>query len=322
MSQARGIDTIIGLYDESTYGVDPGAPDAQKLYVKNFKVASKQNLIDSETLNGQRSRSRPTAGNIDLDGDFEVELAAESMGTLLKHTLGSNVTTGAGPYTHTIKIGNLPVGMVLEKDHGSTISGAGRYEKFNGSRIAKASFDFQNEGYINAAFSVKGRSSTLGSAPLDATYTDNGHTPFSIFEGVLQEGGGTSAIVKAAKIDLDNDLDDSLYAIGGAGLRRALPEGFATISGEITALFEDAVLLNKAINGTQSSLKVTLSRGTGLGSAGNEFMEFTVTNLLYERSSPPIEGPKGILVTLGLKGFRVTTDNGFQIVIKNAVATI
>jgi len=323
MPQARGTQTTIALYEEATYNTTPGTPDGQKLYVTSFGLSSAQNLIDSNTLRADRSRTQPVQGNINVSGSVGFELHAESMGTILKHLMGTNADTGADPYVHTMTIGDLPVGLQLEKDHGSAISGSGRFELFTGCRIGGATFSFPAEGYCTASLDVMGATSTLDSATIDddATLVDNGCTPFSSFLGAITEGGVSIAYVQSAEIRIDNGLDGSSYVIGGAGVRRALPEGFATISGSITALFESAALLTKAIAGTESSLLIELTRGTGTGAAGNEFMSFEVQQLLFERTSPGIEGPNGILLTLPFKAYASGTDYGLELIVKNAVAT-
>lgn len=322
MPQARGSQAVIALYEESTYNTTPGTPSGQKLYVTNFGVQANQNRPDSNTLTNSRERSAPAAGNINVSGSFGMEIGAESIGTLLKHLMGINNTTGASPYTHTMTLGDLPVGLILEKDHGANISGNGRVQYYNGCRIARATFTFPQEGYATCSFDILGAKETLASSALDGTLTDNGHTSFSAFSAAIEEGGSSIATVTQCEISVDNDLDDTAFTIGSAGQRRALPEGFATVTGSLTALFEDAALLTKAVNGTQSSLKVTLSRGDGLGSAGNESIEFLVNQMLYERASPPIEGPRGVQITLPFKAYISGSTSALQLTLKNAVATI
>lgn len=323
MPQARGTQTTIAQFDETVYGADPGSPAGQKLFVTPpFGLQSQQNLLDSNTLTASRDRARPVIGNQNVTGPLNTELSAQEQGKILRHAMGANVTTGAAPYVHTMTLGDLPISMLLEKDHGANISGAGRFEKFNGCRVGSVQFNFPNEGFCTASYNIIGSKSVLASAALDATLDDLGHTSFSAFEGTILEGGGAIATVTDCQINLNNELDESVFVIGGLGVRRALPEGFSTVTGTLTALFEDSTLLAKAINGTQSSLAITLSRGTGLGSAGNEFMSFTVNQLLYERASPIIEGPSGIKLVSPFKGFRVGATSAFTVVVKNAVAVI
>lgn len=322
MPQARGTQTTVALFEESVYATDPGAPVGTKFYIVKSGLRATQGRFDSNTLDVSRSRTRPALGNIDSAGPIETEISAENIGTALKHVMGTSTPTGVGPYTHTLTLSSLPVGLVIENDYGANISGVGRYEKFNGARFNGATFRFPTDGYCTASFDAVAAKSTLGSAPLDVTLTDNGHTPFSSFQASIQEGGGAIATVTSVEFKLDNGLDKSVYALGGAGQRRALPEGFATITGTLTALFEDATLLNKAINDTTSSLQITLTRGTGLGSAGNESIVFLLQQLVYDRTSPGIEGPNGIVLSLPFRVFRSGANAGLLVTLKNALATI
>lgn len=322
MPQARGSGSVVALFEETTYATAPGAPNGTKLYVVSSALQASQPLVKSNTLGGNRARTRSGRGNINAGGPIKTELSAENVGTLLKHAMGAVSTSGVGPYTHTLTLGNLPVGLHIEHDYGAAISGAGRYERFKGKRVSRASFRFPSEGLITADFDMMGAGHSLESTPLDATLNDNGHTPFSAFQASITEGGSAIATVTDVTLDIDNEPDGSVYAIGGAGTRRALPEGFSTVSGTLTALFEDAALLNKAINDTASSLAITCTRGTGLGSAGNESIVFTVQDLVYERTSPAIEGPAGLKISMKFEAFRSGANNGLQVVIKNALSAI
>lgn len=317
--QARGIQTTVALYDESTY-TTPGAA-GKKIYVVSSGVKAAQALKESNTLSSLRVRRRPALGNIDVAGPLQVEANGENIGFLLKHALGQVATTGSGPYSHVITVGSLPVGFTLEHDYGSAISGVGRYEQFNGCRVGGWTLSCPQEGFPTMSFDIKGAKSTLAASPLDASLDDTGFTPFSMFEATLLEGGSALGVATQLEIKGDNGLDDSKFAIGGAGVRRRLPEQFCTISGSVTVMFEDMTLLNKAINNTASSLKITLTKGDGLGSAGNESLEFFVQNLVYERNSPTIEGPGGLMIQLGFKDFLVGTDT-FKTTLKNAVAAL
>jgi len=322
MPQARGTQTTVALDQETAYATDPGAPNASKLYIVKSTLRASQGRFDSNTLDASRARTRPSLGNIDVTGAIDMEISAENIGTILKHSIGTSTPTGVGPYTHTMTIASLPVGMVIEHDYGANISGSGRYEKFNGCRANSAAFTFPTEGNCMMSVDIAGAKSTLGATPYDATLTDNGHTPFSSFLAAIKEGGATIATVTQCDFKIENGLDKGVFALGGLGQRRALPEGFATITGTITALFEDATLLNKAVNDTTSSLQITLSRGTGLGTAGNESIDFLIQQLVYDRTSPAIEGPTGLVVQLPFRAYKVGANLGLQVTLKNAIATV
>jgi len=322
MAQARGTQTTFTLVEETAYGTTPGTPAGQQLYLTANNIQANQTLIDSNTLQANRERDQPVEGNISVTGTLDFELGAEWSGTLFKHIMGNNVDSGSDPYTHTMDLqDDLPAGFMVETDYGSNISGD-RYRYFNGLRVASASLTFPAEGFCTASVNVIGSNESADSSPLDASIDDNGNTPFSAFLATIEEGGGSIATVLSATINLDNGLDESSYVIGNSGVRTALPEGFATVTGTLTAQFDSVTLLDKAIAGTESSLKIMLTRGDGLGSAGNEYMEFFVQQLLYERTTPPITGPAGVIVTLPFKSYLSGSTSALQVIIKNAVATV
>lgn len=322
MPQARGSQMTVALFEESVYGVDPGAPAGKKIYVKAFTGGATQALLTPETLTGTRTRTLPDRGNIDAAFALPVELSAENHGPLFRHALGNVVTTGTGPYFHVITPGALPVGAVIERDFGANITDAARYEKFNGARVASMEIDVPQQGYVSAVFNFLAAKSTPGAAPVDAVLDDTGHTPFSAFSIVgMTEGGVETTLIKSAKFKVDNDLDADGYTINPAapGTRTQLPEGFSTVTGEIVAVFNSAALLNKAINGTPSSLRVALARGNGGGTLGNELIYLECSNLVYERKSPDVPGPKGIVANLSFQGYGA---NQLRIELHNAQATI
>jgi hypothetical protein len=321
MPQATGANAKI-IYDvESTYGSTPGAPASIVLPFVSENLTQKRALFRTNVMRGNRNQVVPKRGNKDVGGSITTELNPY-MGKPLKHLLGANVTTGAGPYTHTMKIGALPVSLCFEKQYLDL--GTPQYALFNGCRIGRGSFSFGNEGVIPLTLDIIGKKETLSGSSFHGSPTDLGHNPFDMFEATILEGGSSIAIVSSVSLDISNDLDGGMYVIGGAGERRALPEGVTAITGTLTALFEDATLYTKAVNNTESSLKITLSRGNGLGSAGNESLEILVPELVYEQNSPQIAGPRGIVVELPFSAYydNAAETTSLQMILKNTQATL
>jgi hypothetical protein len=217
--------------------------------------------------------------------------------------VGTAVATVA--FTHTITLDNsLPPGLTFETDYGATLSGLGRYVRYTGCRIASLDLDYPTEGPVILTVNMVGRQATPASSPHDPLLTDYGHTPFSVFSATIKEGGTTSAVVQSAKVTIANDLDTSSYTIAGDGLRGELPEGLCKVSGTLTALFSNTTLMDKALAQTESSLQFILQRGTGDGTQGNEFVKVALNQIKYEPVTPPISGPKGIVITLNFHGYR------------------
>lgn len=321
MPQVKGSDVVIGIGKETTFGQLPGTPDGKILPVVKFGLMKKQNRVQSKTLRASRGKQRSMLGNIDHSGSIDIELNAESTGMLFEQLMGTVAHSGAGPYTHTYTIGALPPGLWIDEDFGSALSGSGRYQRHNGVRISEATFTLNNEGPCDVSFSCVGVDVTAQAAPADATLTDNGFLAFSGFDAVIMDNAVTQSNIKSGTIKISNNLETDKYAFGGAGKRRTIPEGFAEVTGSITCYFEDLTLINKASSNTSSNLKVTFSRGNGLGTVNNESIELFVQNLDYTPIIPEVSGAGGVEVTFDFIGFASGVNLGLQIIVKNAIAT-
>lgn len=321
MPQATGANTKL-IYDvESVFKTTPGSPASLVLPFVSESLSANRNLFKTNIIRGNRNQTQAKRGNKDVSGSITTELNP-FMGKLLKHLLGSCTTTGANPYTHTMKVGALPVSLCMEKQFLDLTTP--QYFLYNGCRINKGSFDFGVEGVIPVGLDIIGAKETVGASSFHASPVDYGHLPFDMFEASIQEGGSAIAVVSSVKFDVDNQLENGSFVIGGNGERRAIPEGATLVSGTLTALFEDMTTLNKAINYTESSVQITLSRGTGLGSAGNESLEIKIPELMYGQKSPAITGPKGIVIELPFSAFydNAAEATSIQMILKNTQVTL
>ena len=97
-------------------------------------------------------------------------------------------------------------------------------------------------------------------------------------------------------IALDMGLDTDSFVIGGGGVRGQITEGIVGVSGTLTTLFEGITLLTKAINGTESSIKLTITDG------GN-VLELEMQELEYAVTAPPVDGPQGLRVGMDYQAF-------------------
>jgi hypothetical protein len=397
MAQVIGRKVVVGLYNESTYGVSAGLTSGEKAPIKTSQLTGTIAQIIDETLSGYRGLPQSIEGNKDVSGAIVCNLAPQSCGKWLKHLLGlvgtvyavaartssnitgvevlraqstssagagtlaflisgttlswaeqgdtagtpvniaaggdftlasnngkqlfvrvtaglipagnqnDTITVGAGTtYEHVFNAaGAEAVGMTVEIDYGPEMTTDYRYQQYNGVRVTKGSFKFGSNGFVEATYDLRGANfSNTAGAPLDATLDDYGHTGFSMFRATLEIDGAVAADVQEATIDVDNDSDDTEFVIGNGGVRGALTHGFQKWSGSVNTLFKDSVLLNKALAGSVSALRIHLYNGTGNGTLGNEAITFRVPDLKFEAKTPPIAGPKGVKVSLNFNGHR------------------
>ena len=290
--QARGRKGHLLLDYETTFGNTPAVPAAIKMPFQTSEVKSTQNLNDDETIRDNRSPAIPSRGNISVEGQIVVPVDKVAMGYWLRAMFGTPVTSGTGPYTHVFKLGDVHPSLTLEQG----FNDINVYELFNGCKVSSFSIEKGGEGDVTASIDIMGANETIGSTSFDEAPTEITLTKFNQFQASIEEGGVSIATVNTATLEIDFDLDGDQYVIGSNGLRADIPEGIARISGTLTALFENTTLLNKAVNGVESSLKLKLTGGA-------DSLEFFLPEVMYERNSPGINGPRGVLIELPYRAY-------------------
>lgn len=314
----------IGLYDEVTYKSTTSVTKGMLAYYSECSLAASRNAIQPNTISADRSRAKPGAGNIDVSGNLNVELAPETVGFYLRHILGAPTTSGSSaPYTHTFRPKALPTGLIIEKDW----TGAGiasKVEQFLGCRVGQATFDFPQEGAATLAMQINGAKYTIASAVLDASLADPGHTGWFAPDVAVLLGGSLVSNVKSAQITIANNFDTGRYTLGSSGERIDMPEGFADVSGQVTAIVDTTLFsafIDKAQARTDTTLELTAVFGTGLGTAGNEGISFKLDHAIIDLATPPITSPGGMEVTFNFTSFKSgSTDKGLLVVFKSPLA--
>jgi hypothetical protein len=314
----------VAVYDEVTYKTTTSVTKGMLAYYTECSLAASRNNIQPNTISSDRSRPRPGAGNYDVSGNLNVELAPEHVGFFLRHVLGAPVTTGAGaPYTHTFRPKDLPVGLIVERDWTTNI--ASKVEHFLGCRVAQATIDIPQEGAATLQMQLNGAKYAIAAAPLDASLGDTGHTGWFAPDCVVKVGGSAVTNLKSVQFTINNNVDTGRYAIGNGGERTDLPEGFADVSGAVTAIVDTALFsayLDKAIARTDTALEVILTFGTGTGgTAGNESLSLKLDHAQIELATPPINSPGGMEVSFNFTGYKSgATDKGLVAVLLSPLA--
>ncbi|MBR0346035.1 MAG: hypothetical protein IJI03_12335 [Rudaea sp.] len=298
----------------------------ENLYFKSFTPSAQiAQIIDQTMAGGLRGMPAAIQGNKDATGQVNYTLAPQSCAKYLANLIGAPTITSLGAGRNQFVFGvagsgasALPPGMGFEVDYSSALPIPGRYLRYFGARLGKGKFSMKPDGLIDCTADVTGSDfDWTQTATVNATPADYGHAGFSMFSAALLEGGSATSVVQNFEINIDNQLDNSLYTIGGGGKRGALPEGFFVANGMIELLFSDMSIMNKALSNTQSQLALTLQNGSGDGSAGNEYLQFLLPNLLYKLAAPTIKGPKGITAQINYETNRpVSGETGFAVTLK------
>lgn len=310
--QAQGSNGQVLIDFETTPGQTPASPSAIVLAFNKSSVKADQNQTAPDTITGRRDPAEPYRGFINVSGDTEYPLDVRQIGYLLKAGLGAPTTTGTGPYTHVFKLGAAMPYFCYEQG----FKDISTYALYNGCKLSKLGFSFGGDKELTVTSGLTGMKETIDDESFDDAPTSLTLTRFNFDQATIKEGGSTIGNSTTADINIDFNLDGDTYCIGGGGFRSAINEGLVKISGSVKALFENQVLLNKAVNGTDTSLEIKLINGA-------HSLTVFLPEVKYKRNTPGIDGPKGVLIDLPYDGFyKSNADNtSLKITLVNDVAS-
>ena len=317
VTRAIGANSQAVVDDETVYGADPGGIDGRGLSILTNSVGAAQEIISDEAIRGDRNPVMPIQGNQTVSGAVTANLDETSAAFFIKHALG-DVASDAGPdpFTHVVKVGALPISFVLNKE----FPDIGEFHKFNGCRVSSLEFSVSPEGFVEMSTNITGQKETRSATPYDATVTDFLYKAFSAFQASLEEGGVPIGTVTSFSLSISNELDEDGFTIDGENFRRDLPEGNVIVTGSMDVLFEDDTLLDKARQGTETSLKITLDKNVTPARS----VEIFVPELVLSRGNPEVSGPKGISVSFDFTAYFDDSAEGSSVLItlKNGLTTI
>jgi len=282
----RGAQTAVLIDYEQSYGVDPVAFAAIQMPFISEDISGTRAQNQSEVINGRRDSARPFQGNKDVQGSITVPIDKRYFGYWLRGLLGAPTTTGAGPYNHEFKIDNINClpSLVIEKQ----MLDIPRYFKYNGMKVSTMSISVGGDGELQATFGLIGQQVADSATSIDATPTTHTYEQFRQFDAVLNEAGVANGEFLEFSMDVDNNLDPDIFAIGDGGTRGALPEGKLTIEGTANTLFDNMALYDKAANATETSIEVVWTRDT-------ESLSIDFNEVELALQDPKIEGPQGVV---------------------------
>jgi hypothetical protein len=301
MTISTGARAKVGYIAETVYGTTPATPALVELPFTSFGVNLTRDEYEDNSIRSDRMERYSLSGNRTVGGSIDVNLTHSLYDPLLESLCQSTFTT------NVLKVGTTRKSFTVE-EQALDIT---QFRVYTGLIIDKADITIPASGIVTAKFDViaKDQSALSGTTiDSDATYTapavkppftDNGTA------GFVKEGGAAVGYVTNLTFTVDNGHTKN-YAVGTNVIRDVTP-GMAKVTGTVTVFFEDAVMYNKFINGTASSIDVKLDDGTNQ-------LEFAFPNVKYTGATKTISGNGPVTLAMPFKALYDTT-SGSNLVI-------
>jgi len=269
---------------ESTFGTTPSGNFTALPYNTHSLNLTKDRVAGNEIqpdrmLRVDRHGNRQSAGDIvvDLrDGDFDTFLESAMFGTW---------DSSPSSLPDILKVGTTPKYFSIE-DAANDIA---QFRLFTGQAVSSMAVSLAPNQMVTTTFSMVGKDMTISGTgkTVDAT---SGNQPFDSYSGDLAIGNVASSSSVAIVTSLDFTLDNALaptFVIGDDATPQ-LEYGMATVEGTFTAYFEDAALINRFIDETESELIVSVNDPTG----ANQYT-FGFPKIKINGADVPVDGATG-----------------------------
>ena len=304
MTIASGSRHRLAYIAEVTYGTTPSTPAFTTIRHNACSLGLSKDAVESDEIRGDRQIASFRHGNKQVGGDVESDLLYGEHDALLEAALCGTWSTDV------LKAGTTRRSFTLER----TFQDITQFIRYKGCEVNGFSLKLSPNKMAALSFSIIGQDqdAPAGTAIAGSSYSSlTTVEPFDSFNAVITEGGSAIAIITEAEIKLVNGIEPQ-FVIGSAlTVRPAI--GRSNVSGSITAFFEDATLLNKFRNETESALDITLT-----DPAGNTF-QIQLGNITYTSGQPDVSGEGSVSLSMSFQAIYDSSDASNIVITRNPI---
>lgn len=279
--------------------------------------------IDAKTLKGARVLPLQIAtrqGRIKVMGDTQSLSYASGDALMWEARLGTNTTTGAGPYTHTASLAAYLPSYTMEVSIGAT--SATMIKTMTGMMVDSWEMKCQAGEFVTLGDTWVGKNLTIAlGATLDGT-DPTGQVAYNFVDGTVTLAGTAPGCVKQITFSGNNNLDSDGLCMGSQSITTPERNDTAEITGsmEIETNITDTNVFDRYVAGTLTTVLFTLSN------AATPTLSQTVTAKVQFTSdpTPKVTGPGKLTYTAPFKVYMADgdTDAGsFSVVTINGDST-
>lgn len=287
---------------ETVYGTTPATPTMPRLRHTGTTLGVTKTTHISEELRPDRQIVDFRHGQKQVGGDINFELSAGSFDDFLEAVLGGTWAS------NVLKAGSTRRSFSILR-HFSDIQSADKpYHMAVGCELNNLELTVPTDGIVTGKFGIVGKDILLSTtAPTGATLQNPNTNPvMDSFTGTVTEGGSTLAIVTELSLTLENGLTPR-FAIGSDEVTGQSSIGRSNLTGQLTAYFENATLLEKFLAQTESSLSFVLTDGT-------KSYTFLVPKIKYNGGQPDTQGQGEITIALPFQAIYDSTSQSNLVV--------
>ena len=293
MAFAQGSRSSLSFITESTFGTTP-AGNFTNLPFTTHSLNLTKDRVAGNDIQADRMTRVDRQGNRQVGGDIVVDLRDGDYDSFLEAAMLNTWST------NVLKVGVTPKFFSVE-DYAADIDQA---RLFTGLTVSTMGISLAPNQMVVTTFGMVGKDMTM-SATEKTQDAASGAAPFDAYSGDLAIGNVASSSAVAIVTGLDFTLNNSYAAtfVIGDDSAPSLEYGRAEVEGTLTAYFEDASLINRFLNETETELEVSVDDPTG----GNAYT-FLFPRIKINSADVGVDGPTSRMISMSFVALYDTTE--------------
>ena len=290
---AQGSRSSLSFIVESTFGTIP-ARNFTNLPFSTHSLNLTKDRVAGNDIQADRMPRVDRHGNRQAGGDIAVDLRKGDYDAFLESAM-LNVWS-----TDVLKVGTTPKYFSIE-DYAADIDQA---RLFTGCTVSTMALSIAPNQMVTTTFGMVGKDMTIGQTEKTQDAA-SGNAPFDAYSGDLAIGnvGASSAVAIVTGIDFTLNNSFAPTFVVGDDSAPCLEVGRAEIEGTITAYFEDAALVNRFLNETETELSVSVDDPTGTNT-----YTFLFPRVKINSADVGVDGPNSRIINMSFVALYDSTE--------------
>ena len=283
MAFAQGSRSSLSFITESTFGTTP-AGNFTNLPFSTHSLNLTKDRVAGTDIQADRMARVDRHGNRQVGGDIVVDLRDGDFDAFLESAM---LNTWA---TNVLKVGTTPKFFSIE-DYAADIDQA---RVFTGMSVSTMGISLAPNQMVTTTFGMVGKDMTM-SATEKTQDAASGAAPFDAYSGDISIGnvGGAAAVAIVTALDFTLNNSYAPTFVIGDDSAPSLEYGRAEVEGTLTAYFEDAALINRFLNETETEIEVSVDDPTGANS-----YTFSFPRVKINSADVGVDGPTSRMISM------------------------
>ena len=290
---AQGSRSRLSFIVESTFGTTP-AGNFTNLPFSTHSLNLTKDRVAGNDIQADRMPRVDRHGNRQSGGDIAVDLRKGDYDAFLESAM---LNTWA---TDVLKVGTTPKYFSIE-DYAADVDQA---RLFTGCTVSTLALSIAPNQMVTTTFGMVGKDMSIGTTEKTQDAA-SGNAPFDAYSGDLAIGnvGSSSAVAIVTGIDFTLNNSFAPTFVVGDDSAPCLEVGRAEIEGTITAYFEDAALINRFLNETETELSVSVDDPTG-----SNTYTFLFPRVKINSADVGVDGPNSRIINMSFVALYDSTE--------------